>query len=869
LGAGLAHHQAGRLAEAEVHYRQILAAVPDHADALHLLGLITYQAGRHETAIELIGRAIQQNGNNPSYYISCGLALQGLKRLDEAVASYDRALALKPDYAEALLNRGLALEELKHFYEALESHDRALALKPDYAEALNNRGNTLQALGRFAEALESYDRAIALKPELAEAHYNRGDTLRDLDRLSEAAASYHRALALKPDLPEVYFNRGDASRNLGRLDEAVANYDRALALKPDYAEALLNRGLALEELERFEEALESYDRALAISPDYVLALYNRGNALRQLKRFNEALDSYDRALAVRPDYAEALNNRGITLEVLKRFAAALESYDRALVVRPDFAEALNNRGNTLDQMEQFDEAVESYYRAIAVRPDLAEAHYNLGTALRFQGRLNEAIASFGRAAALRPNYGVVEWFNARQNICDWSGYREAEARAREAIKTEPSAAAPLLLLAVSSTHEEQHDCARRVAAKMAVHASDTLPCPQLRPGERIRLGYLSFDFRQHAGAVLIAPLIERHDRRRFEIVGYSYGPDDGSAMRARFIAAFDRFVDIGSMSHRQAAELIHADGVDVLVDLTGFQGHGRTDNLTHILAYRPAPIQVNYFGYPGTMGAEFIDYIIVDRFLVPMDQQPFYTERLVQLPNCYQPNDTTRRIAQPAPSRAECGLPEEGLVFCCFNTSYKITPALFDIWMRLLKAVPSSVLWLLERSAPVKDNLRREAIRRGVAGERLAFAPPAAMPEYLARLAVADLFLDTLPYNAHTTASDALWAGLPVLTCAGTTFAGRVAGSLLRAVGLDELVTTSLEEYEALALRLATQPDQLDGLRQKLARNRSTMPLFDIARFTQDIEAAYTRMWDTWAAGQAHAAFSLCPSIGTSRTREA
>jgi protein O-GlcNAc transferase len=859
LEAGLAHHRAGRLADAQVCYWQVLARTTDHADALHLIGVIAYQLGQHEKAIELIGRATQQNASEPSYYVSRGLALQAVKRLREAMASYDRALALKPDYAEALVNRGLALDEIECFEEALESYDRALAIRPDDAATLNNRGNTLQQLDRFAEAVESYDRALVLQPNLAETHYNRGDALKDLQRLDEAIVAYDRALALKPDLAEIYYERGKTLRNLRRFDEAIANCDRALALKPNFPEALFERGLALEELEDFEPALQSYDQTLAARPAYTEAHYNRGNTLRQLKRFEEALESYDRALAIRPDFAEALNNRGITLEVLKRLAAALESYDRALAVRPDFAEALNNRGNNLEQMKRLDEAVESYYRAIAVKPDLAEAHYNLGTALRFQGRLNEAIASFERAAALRPHYGVVEWFDAKQNICDWSDYCEAEARVRDAIKAEPSPAAPLLLLGISSMREEQRDCARRVAAKMAVHVSDVLARPQPRPDARIRLGYLSHDFRQHAGAVLVAPLIERHDRRQFEVVGYSYGPDDGSAMRVRFITAFDRFVDIAGVSHRQAAQLIHADGIDILVDLTGFQGHGRNDNLSHILAYRPAPIQVNYFGYPGTMGAEFVDYIIVDRFIAPMEHQPFYTERLVQLPNCYQPNDTAREIAQPLPTRAECGLTEAGFVFCCFNSSHKIVPPVFDVWMRLLRAVPGSVLWLIARSGLAKDNLRWEAVRRGIAAERLAFTSPAPMPQYLARLAVADLFLDTLPYGAHTTASDALWAGLPLLTCAGTTFAGRVAGSLLRVVGLEELVTTSLDDYEALALELATRPGELSRLRQKLAYNRWTMPLFDIARFTRAIEAAYTRMWGTWRTGQSPTGFSLCP----------
>jgi predicted O-linked N-acetylglucosamine transferase (SPINDLY family) len=450
-------------------------------------------------------------------------------------------------------------------------------------------------------------------------------------------------------------------------------------------------------------------------------------------------------------------------------------------------------------------------------------------------------------------------FHIKQTICDWSRYIEEEARIRDGVRTQvlqalPSAA--FRLLGCASTPEEQFAYARRVAARTAVAKSDMLPSPPARRGERIRLGYLSANFHAHPIAYLIAGLIEHHDRRRFEVIGYGFDEDDGSAMRYRLMGAFDRFVDISQLQDRDAAQLIHADDIDVLIDL-----HGWTpDCRAKILAYRPAPIQVNYLGYPGTTGADFTDYIIVDRFVVRPEQQPFFSERLVYLPASYQCNDDKREIGARTPSRSECGLPKQGFVFCCFNNNYKITPLFFDIWMRLLRAVPESVLWLYEANLLVKGNLAREAAGRGVAPERLVFAPRLPQAEHLARHRLADLFLDTLPYNAHTTASDALWAGVPVLTCAGNTFAGRVAGSLLPAVGLGELVTTSLEEYEALAQRLAREPQLLGELRVRLAQNRLTSPLFDTARYTRHVEAAYWRMCELWKAGHPPAAFSVPPS---------
>ena len=858
LAAGLQHHQAGRLAEAEAHYRRILDMVPDHADVLHLLGGLAYQTGRPEAAIELIGRAIERHGSDPSYYCSCGLVLQSLDRLDEAVASYDRALVLQPDYAAALINRGLALEALERFAEALESYDRALAIEPDFAVAWVNRGNALQGLFRLAEALESYDRALALSPDYAEISISRGITLQQLGRLAEALQSYDRALAVKPDLAEALINRGNILEQLGRFAEALESYDRALALKPDFAVALLNRGSILQQLGRFAEALESYDRALTVRPEYTEALLNRGNTLQQLGRFAEALESYDRALALKPDFAEAFLNRGSILQQLGRFAEALESYDRALAINPHFSEAFLNRGNALQQLGSLAESLEGGDQALALAPDEAAALRSRGIAPRLQGEPDEAIVSSGQAAALDPAYALGQWFNTRQRVWDWGNYREDEAKVRDALKNSVSRLAPFALLALSSTPQEQLDCARQVAAGIAARASPMLPRAKPSRAEKIRLGYLSADFREHATAILISGLIEHHDRRRFEVLGYSHGPDDHGARRARLESAFDRFVDIRDMQDNEAAELIHTDAVDILIDLNGYTGDRRTE----ILASRPAPIQVNYLGFPATMGGDFVDYIIVDRFVVPTDQQAFFSERLVHLPDCYQCNDDKREIAERTPSRAECGLPETSFVFCCFNNSYKITPAFFDIWMRLLAAVPDSVLWLLDpwakgASPLAKANLAREAAARGVRPERLIFAPLLPLPEHLARHRCADLFLDTLPYNAHTTASDALWAGLPLLTCAGNSFAGRVAGSLLRAVGLGELITTSLEEYEALALRLARDVELLTGLRERLAQNRLTYPLFDTERYARNLETVYWRMWQTWRAGRPPTAFSV------------
>jgi len=546
---------------------------------------------------------------------------------------------------------------------------------------------------------------------------------------------------------------------------------------------------------------------------------------------------------------------------LERFAEAEVPLRRAVELAPDKPEAHRDLGEILVQVGKLDEAVVSYRQSLELDPYYAQAHRNLGHALKKLGRFNDAIACFERAVALDPDDTETwsSWFSEKLNICDWAGYTDSEARTRKTITAQPSLGTPWTLLALRSTPEEQLACASLLSAKIAVAETALLPRAQPRLGDRIRLGYLSADFREHPVAFVIAGLIERHDRRDFEVIGYSCGPADASAIRSRLIGAFDRFVEVREMSDRRAAKQVQADAVDILIDLTGYTAYGKTA----LLAYRPAPVQVSYIGYSGTMGADFIDYIIVDRFLVPPDYQSFFTERLVHLPDCYLCTDDQREIAGRTPTRFEYGLPATGFVFCCFNNAFKITPTFFDIWMRLLRAVPGSVLWLLDANPVARANLAREAAARGVAPERLIFAPRRPVTEHLARHCLADLFLDTLPYNAHVTTADALWAGLPVLTCPGNTFAGRVAGSLLHAIGLDELVATSLDDYEALALHLAREPEILAQLRARLARNRQSYPLFDTARFTRNLEAAYTQMWETWKAGRPPTAFAVSAADAT------
>jgi len=757
-----------------------------------------------------------------------------------------QALRQKRDCFDALYRLGMLYIQQGRYDDAFEPLRAALAAKPDAVEVLSDFGVLLHMRGRLDEALASFNKALALAPTYANAHNNRGKLLADLSRPEEALASYERALASRADFAEALNNRGLILQRLGDQAAALASYDQALAVRPSYTRALNNRGTALAELGRHEEALTSYVRALMQQPGYAEAHFNRGNVLAKLGRHEEALTSYDKALAARPNYTDAFDNRGATLAKLRRHAEALASHERALALDPRSAIALANRGNALRSLKRYAEALASYDAALAIVPEAADTLYNRANLLKEMQRHDRALDCYDRARALKADHpDAFGWVDAALHICDWRRTEGLIDALAGAIMQDKPTVTPFTLLGISDDPALHLQCAKNYVVEAIPPAQQALRKVGDTPHDRLRIAYLSADLHEHATAYLIAELIELHDRDRFEISAISYGQDDGSAMHGRLRNAFDRFYDVGGKSDLEVAKLIKELEINIAVDLKGYTKDARPQ----ILSHRPAPIQASLLGYPGTMGCDFIDYLIADETVLPFAQQPFYTERIVHLPDCYQPNDRKRAIAETVLTRAQAGLPDDGFVFCCFNSNYKITPAVFDIWMRLLGAVPGSVLWLLRSNATAEANLRSAAQARGISPSCLIFGDHMRLPEHLARHRLADLFLDTLPYNAHTTTSDALWAGLPVLTCPGTAFAGRVAASLLKAAGLAELVTGSVADYEATALRLAKDAASLGALRRKLARNRDTCPLFDTDRYRRHLEAAYMTMWDTHRQG--------------------
>lgn len=596
---------------------------------------------------------------------------------------------------------------------------------------------------------------------------------------------------------------------------------------------LFEQGVALHQAGRLVQAEQLYRQVLKTDAANFATLHRLGFLKAQQGQYDEAITLLNKALKQNPGDLTARGHHAHALMAAQRLDEALAAFDQLLAMQPTNLEALYNRGVILSGQQRFEEALAALDAAVTLKPDLAALHHNRGVVLTGLERHQEALESYDRALALDPSY-----LPARANrtmvlltLCAWD--RIAEITPGELAQVAP----PLTFLGVSDDKQLQRQCAM-ATLKTLVPA---LPPPLWR-GEkyrhdRIRLAYVSADFREHAVAFQLAPLIERHDRSQFQVIGISVGASDDSAIRARLIQGFDRFHDFGRLNSDEIARRLREMEIDIAIDLSGHTGQARPA----IFSHRPAPVQAGWLGYPGTMGAPFIDYLIADRIVAPLEDQPFYSERLVALPHSYFPTELLRDIP-PAPARAEMGLGEEGFVFCAFNNNWKITRPVFETWMRLLRSVPQSQLWLKQPPPDARINLERVASACGVDPIRLVYAGDVPRAVHLARHGLADLFLDTVPYNAHATAADALGAGLPVLTCKGKAFAGRVAASLLNAAGLPELICENLADYEARALELARDGRKLAALKQKLKQNLSIAPLFDADGFRQAIEEALVLM---------------------------
>ncbi len=890
LIAAAAFKGMGRHADADRATDLALSLEPDHPQALNSKAGILLQQRRHADVLPLAERVIQLEPANLDAHLYRGIALQGLGHSPEALAAFERLLAIKPDHASALMNRSSVLITLGRAEEALQAANAALQVQPNAMIALLNKTAALLSLRRPREALAVAEQLLQLDSRHSKGLINKAIALLDLGNFTEALTTTLKALTFDSFNPDALELKIRALLGLRRFTEAVTESQKALSKYPDRILLKLSLAKALMGLDSLTEAESTADAILIVAPYQSEAVSLKAEILLGRNEWKAGCSLIEQALAAHPDQAQLWTAKSAILLAGARYDEALTAAERALALQPGHLQATINQIAALNHLQRFADALEAARALAASGIRDWQLYANLGGALSGLEHFEEAQQAFAMANELDPNafqafrwryeaYGLAsdallpnidphaEYLTfklAQLERCNWKDYEAILERATALIRQNlstgqltplppfKSLTLPLPLDLAATMARSRGDF---LSAGMAA-TRQRLAFGYLNSGaERLKIGYVSADFRNHPTAHLMRSLFHLHDRERFEIFVYALCKDDGSTYYRQIKADADQFVDLSGVSNAEAAARVNADGIHILVDLMGYTAYARTE----IFALQPAPIQVSYLGYPGTLGASFTPYILADETVLPETLQPYFTERPVYLPECYQVNDDLQEISDTGIQRHDLGLPETGFIFCCFNKPEKIDPVIFEVWIQILKRVPGSVLWLLASEGDVVAHLRREAEGHGIAGERLIFAERLPKAQHLERHRLADLFLDTRLYNAHTTASDALWAGLPVLTCLGETFPARVAASLLRAIGLPELITHSLEAYEELAVRLAATPTELAGLRVKLADNRLRTPLFNTRRFTRHLEQAYQLIWERHAQGLPPAPLRVTP----------
>jgi len=807
-----------------------------------------YSSGKLNEAIATIKSLNKNYPNVPLLFNILGVCYKAQGQLEKSIQMFEKAVTIKPDYAEVHNNLGITFLQLHKLDAAVNSFTSAISYMPNFHGAHYNLGISLKKLGKLDAAAKSYRAVIALKPDHAEAHNNLGTVLKSLGQLDSAVKSYNQALIIKKNYAEAYNNLGSVLKDLGHLDEAIKNFKKAITNNQNFPQAYYNYGSTLLDLGRMDSAIKIFEKAITLNPNYAEVHNNLGVSFKELGQLDVAVKCYEKAIKIKPDYAEAHNNLGLVFMNLGKMSFAAEHIEKALKIRPDYAYANNNYGSVLKQIGKFNASIKYYEMALTTNPDYFEAHNNLGNTFKYLKRHDESLQSYQRSFDLKPDakYVLGSLVHSKLHLCLWSNLTGQCKEIIRKINSNEKSIDPFSLLALIDD-PKLHKKAAEIYINDKYPKNLDLPSIGLHPKhKKIRIGYFSADFRVHPVANLTAELYEIHDRSQFEVYAFSFGLDNNDEMNLRIKAGVDYFHDVSSMSHKEVALLARSLELDIAIDLGGFT----QDTRTGIFAMQAAPIQVNYLGYSSTMGASYMDYIIADPTLIPKNKQQYYSEKIAYLPDSFMVNDTKNKKSTRKFTREEAGLPNKGFIYCCFNHHYKITPLVFASWMRVLSEVDGSILWLSDGNKTGIGNLKKEAKKYGVDDSRLIFAPRLDLREdHLSRIQLADLFLDTLPYNAHATTSDALQVGLPVLTRIGESFASRVAASLINSVNMPELITSTLSQYEALAIKLATDSLKFKDIKEKLENNLLSSPLYNTPLYAKQIESAYLVMYDRYQKG--------------------
>ncbi|XP_047070815.1 probable UDP-N-acetylglucosamine--peptide N-acetylglucosaminyltransferase SEC [Lolium rigidum] len=901
----LAHqsYRSGKYSQALEHGNAVYEKNPRRTDNLLLLGAIYFQLRDYDLCIAKNEEALAIDPQFAECYGNMANAWKEKGDIDLAIRYYLTAIQIRPAFCDAWSNLASAYTRKGRLNEAAQCCKQALALNPCLVDAHSNLGNLMKAQGRVQEAYACYLEAIRIDPQFAIAWSNLAGLFMEVGDLNKAMQYYKEAVKLKPSFADAHLNQGNVYKAMGMLQEAIACYQRALQARPDYAMAYGNLATIYYEQRQLDMAIHCYSQALLCDPRFVEAYNNMGNALKDAGRVEEAINCfqsclmlqanhpqaltnlgniymewnmisaaasfYKAAIAVTSGLSSPLNNLAVIYKQQGSYADAIACYTEVLRIDPTAADALVNRGNTFKEFGRVAEAIQDYVQAVTIRPTMAEAHANLASAYKDSGHQEAAIASYKQALCLRPDFPEVtcNLLHTLQSVCDWENretmFHEVEDIIKRQIKmsllpsVQPFHAIaypidPLLALEISRKYAVQCSLiASRFGLPPFVHPS---PLPIRAEGKhgRLRIGYVSSDFGNHPLSHLMGSVFGMHDRGNVEVFCYALSQNDGTEWRQRIQAEAEHFIDVSAMTSDVIAKMINEDKIQILINLNGYTKGARNE----IFAMQPAPIQVSYMGFPGTTGASYIDYLVTDEFVSPTRYAHIYSEKLVHLPHCYFVNDYKQKncdvLSPVCPhKRSDYGLPEDKFIFACFNQLYKMDPEIFDTWCNIVKRVPNSVLWLLRFPATGEMRVKAHAAARGVSPDQIIFTDVAMKHEHIRRSELADLFLDTPLCNAHTTGTDILWAGLPMITLPLEKMATRVAGSLCLATGLgDEMIVNNMKEYENRAVELATNPAKLQALTNKLKEVRLTCPLFDTARWVRNLDRAYFKMWNLYCAGR-------------------
>jgi predicted O-linked N-acetylglucosamine transferase (SPINDLY family) len=847
LSQGIDLLTGGYLTQAKTVFENVLREYRGSAEAAYLLGLTLLEMQHPYEAFEALKNAISLSPKDPTVMSALATSLYQLQRYREAADWYRAASVLAPDDFDILSGLAAALASTGDTDDALALYDQLLAQRPTDPTCLINRGNAYQVIKKHSHAIHDYRSALITSPDDALAHSYLARSLKELGNFREALEHLEFAKHLEPTNISFRFSAAQLQLECGLKDSGIAELKAILDLDPQNKEILTSVGTLYQTHGDHGSALLAYNKALSIDPVFSIALLNRGTVRAALGHLQDALLDYNQCVSLYPSYADAFFNRGNLHQRLHQPTSAETDFRHGLRIQPDHLGLNQNLAVLLFNRGRFSEAITFFKIVLEKTADKYDTLLNLGQSYLKNNDIQSSLECNEEALAIRPSGEYLQGLvlHQRMMLCDWTGWHSTIERLEGALRNGEPAAMPFHLLPIIDDPDLQLKCAMTYTShrfKTQVQPSvdleqhqqqfNNLHSDQTYP-KKIRVGYFSSDFYRHATTLLISGMLEKHDKDSFEVIGYHFSSTwDDETERVR--NACDKFYDVSLYTDQEVIKHAINQKLDIAIDLKGHTENSRFG----VFSARIAPVQVNYLGYPGTTGNSCIDYIVADSKIIPPRLEPFYSERVIRLSPCYQPNDSRRPIADRVFSKAELGLPENVFVYCCFNNSYKITPTIFDAWMRILSAVPNSVLWLLSCNSTADRNLQMEAQRRGVDPSRLLVAPALPNPLHLSRLRNADLFLDTYPCSAHTTGSDCLWAGIPMVTIRGSTFASRVAASLLNAIGMREGITDTIAEYEARAIYFGHNATEISGLKKHLNDKNSVAPLFNTDSYARTWEQA-------------------------------